>query len=372
MILCLFIIASGWRPQYTGIIHWYIAYTLQWSATTIDGGEQINTVLTFLLIPITLLDRRKNHFYKTVENCNNFYSKYITWLFMILIKIQVGIIYLNAALERLKNPEWADGTALYYFFSDPIFGLPPYQLNVLEPLLNSPFIILVTWAVTVFELFLVICMFASSPLKRFGHNLGIIFHIGIIFTIGIVTFGITMCAAVILYLRQWNNEYSFTKVKKTLKKYINLKNTKRFFVDSSVKNKKGLKKMSGIILFDGDCNFCDCAVQFIIKNDKKGYFKFASLQSEIGICLLNKYSAPHDIDSIFLLENNKYHYKSSAVLRICKNLKGWYKTGYILIIIPKPLRDFIYNIVAKNRYRWFGKRETCMIPSPEVRKRFLD
>lgn len=76
--------------------------------------------------------------------------------------------------------------------------------------------------------------------------------------------------------------------------------------------------MSGIILFDGDCNFCDCAVQFIIKNDKKGYFKFASLQSEIGICLLNKYSAPHDIDSIFLLENNKYHYKSSAVLRICK------------------------------------------------------
>lgn len=233
MILCLYIIASGWRPQYTGIIHWYIAYTLQWSATTIDGGEQINTVLTFLLIPITLLDRRKNHFYKTVENCNNFYSKYITWLFMILIKIQVGIIYLNAALERLKNPEWADGTALYYFFSDPIFGLPPYQLNVLEPLLNSPFIILVTWAVTVFELFLVICMFASSPLKRFGHNLGIIFHIGIIFTIGIVTFGITMCAAVILYLRQWNNEYSFTKVKKTLKKYINLKNTKRFFVDSS-------------------------------------------------------------------------------------------------------------------------------------------
>lgn len=212
MIFCLIVIASGWRPRYTGIIHWYICYTLQWSATTIDGGEQINTVLTFLLIPITLLDSRKNHFIKLKENSASIYSKYITWLFILIIKIQVFVIYLNAALERLKNSEWSDGTALYYFFSDPIFGLPPYQLTIMEPILNSYLVIPLTWGVTIFELFLVGCALFPDKIKSIGYYSGIIFHVAIIFTIGIVTFGITMVAAIILYLRPWDKEFSFDKV----------------------------------------------------------------------------------------------------------------------------------------------------------------
>jgi predicted DCC family thiol-disulfide oxidoreductase YuxK len=129
--------------------------------------------------------------------------------------------------------------------------------------------------------------------------------------------------------------------------------------------------MERIILFDGECNFCDQSVKFIIKRDPNGLFKFTSLQSDIGKDLLNKYNAPSDIDSFVLIEDNNCYFKSSAALRVCKNLNGAWKLPYFLLVVPKPLRDFFYGIIAKNRYKWFGTKESCMLPSPEERKRFL-
>lgn len=129
--------------------------------------------------------------------------------------------------------------------------------------------------------------------------------------------------------------------------------------------------MERIILFDGECSFCDQSVQFIIKRDPKGLFKFASLQSDIGRDLLNKYNAPIDIDSFVLIEEDNCYFKSSAALRVCKNLKGAWKLPYLLLVVPKQLRDYFYGIIAKNGYKWFGKKESCMLPSLEDRKRFL-
>lgn len=226
MIFCLIIVASGWRPRFTGIVHWYIAYSLQASALTIDGGEQINTVLAFLLIPITLLDHRKNHFIALKENPNNFYSKYISLLFVITLKFQVFLIYGNAAIERLKNPEWSDGTALYYFFSDSVFGLPGYQLAFLEPILNSHLVIPLTWSVTIFEFFLAACIIATPKIKKVGYALGILFHIAIMLTIGIVTFGLTMVAAVIFYLRPFNEGIPIKKHIKAITDYFKQKRGK--------------------------------------------------------------------------------------------------------------------------------------------------
>lgn len=137
------------------------------------------------------------------------------------------------------------------------------------------------------------------------------------------------------------------------------------------KVKKGGTDMEKIVLFDGECNFCDRSVQFIIKRDPKGYFKFASLQSDIGKELLKKHHAPNDIDSFVLIENHHCYFKSTAALRVCKNLKGGWKTLYVLLVVPKPIRDLFYGIIAKNRYKWFGKKESCMLPTPEERKRFL-
>ncbi|MCD5324607.1 MULTISPECIES: thiol-disulfide oxidoreductase DCC family protein [Pontibacillus] len=129
--------------------------------------------------------------------------------------------------------------------------------------------------------------------------------------------------------------------------------------------------MSGIVLFDGECNFCDQSVQFIIKRDPEGYFSFASLQSEIGQELLHKHQIPTHTDSFILIEDNQAYTKSSAALNVCKHLKGAWKGLRIFTLVPKFVRDRVYDVIAKNRYKWFGKKDSCMLPSKEIRKRFL-
>lgn len=130
--------------------------------------------------------------------------------------------------------------------------------------------------------------------------------------------------------------------------------------------------MKRVILFDGDCNFCDASVQFIIKRDPTAHFHFTSLQSEKGRQLKKQYGISEEEDSVVLIEKNKVHTKSSAALHIAKKLDGLWHLLFLFICIPRPIRDFFYKYIAKNRYKWFGKKETtCTLPSPEMRKRFL-
>lgn len=128
-----------------------------------------------------------------------------------------------------------------------------------------------------------------------------------------------------------------------------------------------------IILFDGVCNLCNSAVQFVIKRDTKDHFLFASLQSEAAIKILmehNLYSK--ELFSILLVEDNTIYNKSTAVLRIAKKLKGLWPLLYGFIIIPKFIRDGAYNFIAKNRYRWFGKKDECMVPTPDLKEKFIN
>lgn len=125
-----------------------------------------------------------------------------------------------------------------------------------------------------------------------------------------------------------------------------------------------------VILFDGVCNFCNSSVNFIIEHDKSGNFKFAPLQSEIGKKYIDKFSL-NDLDSVIMVEEGNAYTHSSAALRIAKKLDGIWSWAYFLIIIPRPIRDFFYKLFAANRYRLFGKKDACMLPTPEVRSRFL-
>lgn len=128
-----------------------------------------------------------------------------------------------------------------------------------------------------------------------------------------------------------------------------------------------------ILLFDGVCNLCNRIVKFTIKRDPKGKFKFASLQSASGKALLKQFNLPlNNFDSFVYITNNKYYRKSSAGLHVLKDLGGIWKLFYVFMIIPKPIRDFLYNLIAKTRYKIFGKRDTCMIPTPDIKKRFLE
>ena len=127
-----------------------------------------------------------------------------------------------------------------------------------------------------------------------------------------------------------------------------------------------------IVLFDGVCNLCSSSVQFIIKRDPEGRFRFASLQSPLGEELLTRFGINRGVtDSVILVEGDHYYQESDAALRVARGLKGAWKALAVLRAIPRPLRDAAYRLIARNRYRWFGKQETCWLPTPELRGRFL-
>jgi predicted DCC family thiol-disulfide oxidoreductase YuxK len=142
--------------------------------------------------------------------------------------------------------------------------------------------------------------------------------------------------------------------------------------------------MGAVVLFDGVCNFCDASVNFIIEHDKTGYFKFAPLQSEEGTKLANQYGfesataengdASSDlipIDSVILIEDGKAYTHLTAALKILKRLGAPWSWLSAFMIVPRSLRDWAYRVFARYRYRIFGRKDQCMLPSPDVRARFL-
>ena len=128
-----------------------------------------------------------------------------------------------------------------------------------------------------------------------------------------------------------------------------------------------------IILFDGVCNLCEASVQFVIKYDKKDVFRFVALQSDLGKEIIKHIGLDiKNIDSVILYEPGiAYNYKSTAALEIAKNLGGYFHLGTIFRLIPNGLRNLIYDYVAKNRYQWYGKKVSCLIPTSEIQTKFL-
>ena len=130
---------------------------------------------------------------------------------------------------------------------------------------------------------------------------------------------------------------------------------------------------SNLILFDGVCNLCNGAVQWVINRDKTAKFHFASLQSATGQALLKSFDLPiTEFESFIYIKDARSCQKSDAVLEVLKELGGFWTILYVFILIPRPVRDALYHWVAKSRYKWFGRSDSCMIPTPELKARFLD
>ena len=127
-----------------------------------------------------------------------------------------------------------------------------------------------------------------------------------------------------------------------------------------------------IVLFDGVCNLCNGSVQFILRHDPAARFRFASLQSPVGQDLQARFGMdPGRLDSVILVEGDRWYKESDAALRIARGMSGAWKALAAFRVIPRPIRDAAYRLIARNRYRWFGKQETCWLPTPELRGRFL-
>lgn len=128
-----------------------------------------------------------------------------------------------------------------------------------------------------------------------------------------------------------------------------------------------------LILFDGVCNLCNSSVNFIIDQDKHDVFRFASLQSGKGQEVMKQFGLPEgEYNSFLLLDNGKLYMRSTAALRVSKYLPGVWKILYAFIIVPKFIRDFVYDIIAKHRYKWFGQAESCRVPTPELKAKFVE
>jgi predicted DCC family thiol-disulfide oxidoreductase YuxK len=128
-----------------------------------------------------------------------------------------------------------------------------------------------------------------------------------------------------------------------------------------------------VILFDGVCNLCTGSVLFAIKRDKKAKLLFSSLQSPFGQSQLTKYGLPlGEFNTFFLLKGERVYNKSDAALEVAKELSGLWPVLYLLKIFPRFIRNWVYDFVSKNRYKWFGKKDACMIPTPDLKARFLN
>jgi predicted DCC family thiol-disulfide oxidoreductase YuxK len=128
-----------------------------------------------------------------------------------------------------------------------------------------------------------------------------------------------------------------------------------------------------VLFFDGVCNLCNGAVQFVVDHDLHGRIRFASLQSDVGEAVLDRLDLPRDdLETVVLVEGNRAYTKSAAAIRACELLGGVYRLASVGWVVPRGVRDRLYDIVAEHRYRWFGRKDQCMVPTPELRSRFVD
>ena len=212
-VLILLFIISGIYPKLTCIPHWYISWSYFNSTAIIDGGDQITTILTFLLIPICLTDTRKNHWLNLTalsEKSSIKYYNILNYAFYIVIRVQICLLYFEAAIGKFKVEEWNDGTAVYYWLNQTWFGAP----NYIKPLVdivteNSYGVAFLTWGTIIFELILFMGLFMSQSRGRILLFMGISFHFSFLILFGLFSFYFAMAGALVLYLGNIQSDMNF-------------------------------------------------------------------------------------------------------------------------------------------------------------------
>lgn len=199
-IVVLFSVIAGIYPRVTGILHWYISFCFLNASTLVDGGDQITAVIAFLLIPITLMDNRTNHWSKEVIKSK--YKNFAAYCIFVVIELQMAIVYLQAGIEKpYKVSEWLDGTAFYYWANNNVFGSSDFVLSILNPILEIPFFVsLMTWGVVLFEISLFGMFFVDREKRKKFLKYALMFHIFIILFHGLISFFFAMAGGLIIYL----------------------------------------------------------------------------------------------------------------------------------------------------------------------------
>ncbi|MFD0862190.1 sporulation-delaying protein SdpB family protein [Sungkyunkwania multivorans] len=213
-IIALLIVIIGIYPRYFGIVHWYITFSFLKDCPVVDGGDQIASILTLLLIPLTLLDARKNHWNDPSKKNDSPYKQIIAHFMFFLIQLQVSFIYFDAAVSKLSVKEWMNGTAVYYWFTSPTFGVHPWLEPLVFPLLRNPIsLTMITWGAIFLELLLAAALFMNYGRRKYLLFAGIAFHFLIILVHGLPSFFCSMTACLILYLLPSDHRFNMEKIK---------------------------------------------------------------------------------------------------------------------------------------------------------------
>ncbi len=210
-IFILILVISGWRPRITGGFHWWISFSVSVSCVCIDGGDQVTAVLTLFLLPATLMDNRKWHWSINHQYSESMVEKtrlLVGHAFFSIIRLQVCVIYLHAAIGKTSVNEWVSGTAVFYWFTHPVFG----AANWLKPLImavitNSLGVVLLTWGTIIFELILAMGLVMNQKKWEILLVTGILFHFSILLVHGLASFFFAMTGALILYLRPMDKSF---------------------------------------------------------------------------------------------------------------------------------------------------------------------
>ena len=197
---------AGWRPRWTAIPHWWVSFSYATSATIVDGGDQVTSVLTLLLLPVALLDGRRWHWSapETGEPATGRAElrRLVSHSALLVIRLQVAVLYFHAAVAKFGVREWADGTALHYWLNDPQFGAPGWLRPVVEPLVASSWgVSALTWGTLLVELALAFGLFLPRPAWRPLLVVGFALHGGIAVVLGLPSFALAMFGALLLHLR---------------------------------------------------------------------------------------------------------------------------------------------------------------------------
>lgn len=207
----LIVVITGYFPFFFGVLHFWVAYSFFYSSLIIDGGDQISMILSLIFIPLTLSDFRKNTFIKFKRDYS--FHVLISNIIMTIVTIQISIIYFVAAIDKIyKLEEWRNGTAIYYWVNDNLFGLQSSLLTIINSLFQHTFIVTsITWGVIFIELLLSISFFFEWYIRKCILSMGILFHILIAVFLGIPTFSLTMIGILIFYLLPNNHVFQIIK-----------------------------------------------------------------------------------------------------------------------------------------------------------------
>jgi antimicrobial peptide system SdpB family protein len=228
-VLILTFVIIGLYPKYTSIFHWWVTYSFSSSSYVIDGGDQIASILTLLLIPICVLDKRKWHWSANIYQ-HNFVEKNIAYFSYSLIAIQAFMLYFHAMIGKFEVNEWLNGSAVYYWVMHPVFGINENFYFLLIPLLKSPIILLsITWSVLFIELILAANIFYTNKKIKFTSlAIGLLFHFMIIIAHGLVSFFFSMASLLLLYLVSKNYNYDPTWHNRIFYNFANINTLFRF------------------------------------------------------------------------------------------------------------------------------------------------